>query len=178
MKSIPLFNRAQSGLVTVVDDEDFLRFQHYRWRLSSSGYAIRSYVREGHEVLVSLHREIMQAPKGLVVDHINHDTLLNTRENLRVVTQQINLMNRRLFSNNSSSMKGVIRQHDQWLARIQKGGIHFHLGFFADLTSAGLAYDSAAMLLFGEEYVWRNFPDLPIPSWIEALVRQHLATAG
>ena len=40
-----------------------------------------------------LHRIIMQAQKGDVIDHINHDTLNNTRENLRVTTTSGNLKN-------------------------------------------------------------------------------------
>ncbi|MDQ0062366.1 HNH endonuclease [Paenibacillus harenae] len=41
-----------------------------------------------------LHRLLTNAPKGLVVDHINHDTFDNTNENLRIVTASGNARNR------------------------------------------------------------------------------------
>ena len=41
-----------------------------------------------------LHRYLLNAPKGLVVDHINGDTKDNRIENLRLCTQKENLQNR------------------------------------------------------------------------------------
>ena len=41
-----------------------------------------------------LHRYLLNAPKGMVVDHINGDTKDNRLENLRVCTQKENLQNR------------------------------------------------------------------------------------
>lgn len=41
-----------------------------------------------------LHRYLLNAPKGLVVDHINGDTKDNRIKNLRLCTQKENLQNR------------------------------------------------------------------------------------
>lgn len=43
---------------------------------------------------IYLHRFLMDSPEGLIVDHINHQTLDNRRENLRVVTHSENMKNR------------------------------------------------------------------------------------
>ena len=50
--------------------------------------------RGGRLCCVRLHRLIMQAPRGLVVDHINRDVLDNRKSNLRVVDHSVNNRNR------------------------------------------------------------------------------------
>lgn len=177
-QQIPLYNRAQRALFAIVDDDDFERLIDYRWRLNSKGYAIRSYSVDGKEILVALHREIMQPPPGLVVDHIDHDKLNNTRANLRIITQQQNLMNRRLFKNSTTGFKGVTYQHGKWLVRIEKDGQIIQLGFHTDLKTAALVYDCAAVRLFGAEYVWRNLPDQSFTLELESLVQGYLERAG
>jgi hypothetical protein len=106
-QQIPLYNRAGRSLFTWVDDNDFERAKLYRWRLGSNGYAIRSTIVDGKQIVLSLHREIMQPPPGYVVDHVDFDRLRNTRNNLRVLTVQQNLMHRRLFRNTSTGYRGV-----------------------------------------------------------------------
>jgi hypothetical protein len=170
-QSIPL----KKGRYTLVDDIDFSWLTQWRWRLSSSGYAVRSYTVNGKEVLVSLHREIMQPPPDLVVDHIDHNRLNNTRSNLRVITQQQNLMNRRLFQNNTTGFKGVTHEQGKWRARIDKDGQAIYLGAHADIKTAALVYDCAAIALYGEAYVYLNLPRKPFPPEIEALVAKYLA---
>src|SRR5688572_19518259 len=56
----------------------------------SLGYAVVSI--KGEKTL--LHRLIMNAQKGEIVDHINHDRLDNRRENLRIVNKSLNNYNR------------------------------------------------------------------------------------
>jgi len=162
----------------LVDDEDYPLLIGYRWRLNSHGYVIRSYTVNGRGSILALHREIMQPPPQLVVDHIDHNKLNNTRANLRIITQQQNVMNRRLFSNNTTGFKGVTYEHHQWHARVEKDGLRIHLGYYDDLKTAALVYDCAAVLLFGAEYVWRNLPTQPIPAALEALTREYLRRAG
>jgi hypothetical protein len=177
-QQLSLYNRARRDLFTLLDDQDYAWASQHRWRLNNKGYAIRSYTVEGKEIVLCLHREIMQPPAGLVVDHIDQNKLNNTRANLRLLTQQQNLMNRGQFRNNTTGFKGVIYQHGKWHARIEKDGRDIHLGFYDDLKTAALVYDCAAVLLFGADIVWRNLPQQPIPAPIEALVRVYLRKVG
>ena len=173
-RSIPL----TKGQVALVDDCDYPFLIQWRWRVNSKGYAVRSFTVDGKEIVLNMHREIMQPPKGMVVDHIDHNRLNNVRANLRIITQQQNLMNRRLFRNNTTGFKGVTYRNGRWHSRIEKDGIDIHLGLYEDIKTAALVYDCAAVWLFGAEYVWRNLPLEPIPAHIERLVLRYLAKAA
>ena len=48
--------------------------------------------------IVKLHRFITDCPVGMVVDHINHDTLDNRKSNLRICTNSENLQNLKIDS--------------------------------------------------------------------------------
>lgn len=55
----------------------------------------------------------MNPSKGMVVDHINHDTLDNRRENLRVVTTSQNQLNRgKGNKGNRTKIQGVSFRKD------------------------------------------------------------------
>jgi len=66
------------GLFAIVDAADYEWLSRYRWFLCGAGYAARH--APGKTIL--MHREIMQAPAGMVVDHINGNRLDNRRCNL------------------------------------------------------------------------------------------------
>lgn len=98
----------------------------------------------------------MQCQKGFQVDHINHDKLDNRKSNLRIVTQQQNLMNRKVFKNNKTGFKGVSVYGEKYRASIRKNGKREYLGFFKNPIDAAKAYDKRAIELFGE-YAVLNF---------------------
>ncbi len=98
-----------------------------------------------------MHRQIMGAPAGMVVDHVNHKTLDNQRENLRVCTQSQNNANQRK-TRGASRFKGVAwhKRTGKWHARIGKNGRRHHLGCFNNEALAAQAYNAAALEHFGE----------------------------
>jgi hypothetical protein len=63
-----------------------------------------------------LHRAILRAPKYAPVDHVDRDTLNNTRGNLRVVTVSENAHNSKLGARNKSGYKGVHQEGNSWIA--------------------------------------------------------------
>jgi len=85
------------GFVALVDDEDFYELSKYTWRASSdyrTYYALRS-VREYKKIKnLSMHRQIMDFPENMLIDHINHNGLDNRKENLRICTPAQNTFNR------------------------------------------------------------------------------------
>src|SRR4030042_700148 len=79
---------------TIVSPEDYGKLACKDWQLaenrSGNLYAARI---EGTQVIY-IHRVIMNAPKGQIVDHKNRQTLDNRRENLRFATKGQNNRNR------------------------------------------------------------------------------------
>jgi len=101
-----------------------------------------------------LHRYIMgcKSCDGMIIDHINGNTLDNRRENLRVCNHSDSQKNRKIQSNNRSGHKGVTwsKKQNKWIAQIQDNHKKIHLGSFDDLEEAALAYKEKAKELFGE----------------------------
>lgn len=100
---------------------------------------------------VLLHRYIMNPGTDMVVDHINNNSLDNRIENLRVCTMDENCQNRRLYKNSKSGYKGV-KWHSRnncWMVQVGSKP-RFHVGVFESKHDAALAYDAAAIQIYGE----------------------------
>ena len=145
------------GKSAMVDAADFEWLNRYKWRTTggSGGYA-RSTIGGKN---VAMHRLIMNASPGLVVDHINGNIWDNRRHNLRVCTVAQNARNRRSLRG-TSRFKGVswnARCH-KWRAAIYCMGKKIRLGDFENEIEAARAYDRKAKELFGQ-FAYLNFPN-------------------
>ena len=108
--TIPLLN----GDFTVVDDDDYEDACQFLWRRNFHGYAMYAYTEKGKRREVFLHRYITDAPVGMVVDHLDHNRLMNVRSNLRLCSVQENLRYRQRFRNNDCGLKGVTAWRGRW----------------------------------------------------------------
>lgn len=148
------------GLTTTVDDADAPRVLRHEWHASESAkgrvYA-RAWVDGRH---VYLHRFVARAPRGLLVDHANADTLDNRRENLRLATPSQNGANTRTPERIVTRYRGVSweARRGKWRARISIGGRDVYLGSFEHERDAAHAYDRTARSAFGV-FARLNFPD-------------------
>ena len=148
------FNR-----VAIVDAEDYDRLSKYRWctvKGSRTCYA-KTFHLSG--AILSMHRMVANAPKGLFVDHINHNGLDNRRRNLRVCTYIENQRNKRPKPGCTSEYKGVhwCKGRNKFRANIYLNRKAIHLGYFKNEIEAARAYDKKAKELFGE-FAYLNFP--------------------
>jgi len=159
-KSVKLIPLTQ-GRFAIVDADDYDRFSQYKWSCSQDGNNFYAYtfLSEGNKKKrVFMHRLIMNAPKGLIVDHIDGNGLNNRKSNLRLCTKAQNVQNSRPRSNGSSKYKGVFwnKVNKKWSASIRKGDKRIYLGGFDDEIEAALAYDRKAAELFGK-FAYLNF---------------------
>lgn len=101
MKFIPV-GKTQKA---IVDDEDYEWLKDLKsWTLFNNGYAV---LHKGNGWNRSMHRLVMFAQQGQEIDHINGNRLDNRKCNLRFVTRQQNLYNKKKRNNTSSIYKGV-----------------------------------------------------------------------
>ena len=158
MKKIILNN----GIYAIVDNDDFKKVSKYKWRgvyskKSNTYYAARSTWDSltKKKSTMRMHRLILKARKGEIVDHINHNGLDNRKSNIRIVDNSQNQCNRVKRGDFSSKYKGVYRCADKWRALICFNKIKYHLGVFIKEIDAAKAYNKKAKELF-KEYAFIN----------------------
>lgn len=145
------------GLTAKVDPEDYERLSEWKWHASDVNKNGRPYAArgrrkcEGKPGLVYLHRVVLEAPEGAVVDHIARDELDCRKANLRLVTQAANSRNRRLSRNNTSGFVGVTwnKRAEKWSARARLDGRNVELGKFATRKGAAEARDEFVRTHYG-----------------------------
>lgn len=140
------------GKVVTIDDDDYEWINSYSWYVCASSDAPDYAATTGERgKTVLMHRLMMDAQPGEIVDHINGDGLDNRRSNLRICTPLQNGRNSKGV-NKTSAYKGVYaaRHGKPWVATIKVNGRTIHLGKFLNEIDAASAYDSAAKHHFGE----------------------------
>ena len=155
MKEIEISN----GMIATVDDEDYALLILWKWtaHLGARGryyYAARrqwSVVGgKKKKLTIMMHRQIMNAPKGMCVDHINHNTLDNRKSNLRVCSYTENRANSKIVKR-AIGYKGV-QKHSKntFMARIDVNGKRYRTYGLKTAEDAARAYDDLAIKHLGE----------------------------
>lgn len=140
-----------SKRVALVDLADRDLVSGFKWSLTGAGYVLT----HRGKLSLYLHRLIAGAGESEVVDHINGDPLDNRSCNLRIATRSQNSANRgpdRRRLGKSSRHKGVSwnKRDRAWRAYVHFQGKTRSLGTFATEDDAALAYNKAAVELWGE----------------------------
>jgi len=153
------------GKYAIVDPEDYERLNKYKWYASEGGstfYAARCVWEPVNKKkrTIKMHREIINPPHPLVVDHINRNGLDNRKANLRPATKSQNTINKPCIKQKGAHSKylGVTWQKsiNKWQAQIRAKGKPRVIGYFNDEIEAAKAYDRAAKK-YHKEFAVLNF---------------------
>ncbi len=157
MKLIDISTPKFPNMFAMVDDGDFEFLSQWKWYGMPGKGRVRVYrsIRVergagGKKRNICTHREIMNPPPGLMVDHIDGDGLNNQRSNLRICTNAENSKNRIQSRTSKRRFKGVRNTRgSKFNARIKVDFKEIHLGHFDTEEEAALAYNAAAIKYFG-----------------------------
>lgn len=128
----------------IIDIDDIEKIIQYNWYADRSKikshklFYFKTYLGKGK--YITMHRYIMgllEYDNIHVIDHINHITLDNRKQNLRLVTISENIQNSRVSQRNKVDCKGVSydKQHKKWSAYRKIDG-KMRKKLFSDLEDA------------------------------------------
>lgn len=146
------------GRIILVDEDDYDFLSTFSWYIADrkfSGYAWTWVNRKKTYMARLIMYENGHDIDGKYVDHKNHNTLDNRKNNLRICTNAENCRNVNKTVNKKSSIyKGVCarryKQNTYWHARLTYNGTSINIGCFKTEKEAAIAYNIHAVKYFGE----------------------------
>lgn len=117
---------------------------------------VATIIKEGEKRKIKyLHRLLFNlSDRKVFIDHINHNTLDNRRENLRLSNNRLNQVNKYKKSNCSSKYIGVTKnKYNTWDASIRNNKTRIKLGCFKTEEAAALAYNEASIKINGNHTI-------------------------
>jgi hypothetical protein len=157
------------GKVARIDAQDLDKVSSFKWRAHKSGTsdywrAVTTVSRSaGYKYRKNITMQSLifgPVTPGMEIDHVDGDSLNNTRANLREATRQQQSFNRGPLKR--SKFKGVKLnkpgRRKRFRSEIKSRGKTVYLGAFNTQEEAARAYDRAAREFYGE-FARLNFPD-------------------
>lgn len=149
------------GMFAQVDDEDYDWLNQWKW------YAIEKengfYARRADGAY--MHNLVFGVKKEMIVDHINHGTLNNQKNNLRHATVPQNQYNQKPRGG-TSEYKGVGKYKGSYRAKITLNYKTINIGLFDNEIACANAYNYFARRLFGEFARLNEVPYMTKEEWL------------
>lgn len=139
--------KTSRGAEILVDEDTWLHLNEAKWSITKAGYVVtgNSKFRRSY-----MHRYIMEAKRGDIVDHINGVRNDNRKSNLRIVTATVNAANKRKKPGLSSLFHGVSAHNNKWTAACHKNGTCEYLGIYESEEVAAWVRDQRVRELYAE----------------------------
>lgn len=141
-----------NGIALTVAEHHVERLSNFTWYYTTGVVKRMEHYGNLH-LNFPLANEVLQIDRRIKIDHKDRNPLNNLEDNLRIATPSQNMANRAKQRRKCSSIyKGVsFRKYNlDWESYIMKNRKRIHLGIFKDEKEAALAYNKAAIELFGE----------------------------
>jgi hypothetical protein len=148
-----------NGYTTLIDESDWIGktlflLPWYAAQLPGGKIYVVAKVRNqltGKLLVLRLHREVMNPPADLDVDHREGPGLDNRRQNLRFCNDPQNQQNT-ATRGGASRFKGVSwnRRKGKWQVAFRCHKQYYFVGYFTDEAEAARAYNAAILPLAGE----------------------------
>jgi len=150
--------KTKSGYEILIDDDDYRLVSQYKWHVYKDRNIYYA-TSKSNGARIKMHRLILNAQPGEIVDHIDGNGLNNQKSNLRICTVQENIRNMKAILG-KSKYKGVSfkKNMKKWQANIGFNYKMLFIGYFQTQEQAAAAYDEVARALFGD-YANLNFTD-------------------
>ncbi len=158
--------RDGTTMEALIDSDQIEKVGRYRWGVMrgkhGAFYVIANLPhKDGCGGQILLHRLVMDAATGALVDHIDHNPLNNTRANLRLASNGQNMQNLTRATKRSAS--GVLnvywyKAYQKWEAGITVNHKRVKLGYFKDIRDAEAAVKRAraALMPYSQEAMARQ----------------------
>lgn len=138
----------------IIDTKYYPLVSKYKWRTIKGGYA--STIMNGKSI--TLHRLIMNAKDGQLVDHIDINPTNNRESNLRFTTYSVNSMNRKAY--NKYGIKGIElhenkKTKDKYSAYFRCNNKQYHSPCYDTIEEAMFARFILEQM-FSSDYLYRE----------------------
>jgi AP2 domain len=146
-----------------IDRTDYDLISPFKWcsvkgRKTLYAAAHKTVALGGRGELILMHRLILGARRGEIIDHVDDNGLNNTRKNIRILSNSLNIL-RQGTRPHSSKFRGVsfIKGRGKWLAFITVNRRTIRLGRFSSEEEAARVRDRAVYASHGPLAIL-NFP--------------------
>jgi len=163
-KGVKMEFKTNNGHTFLIDESDYETIKALKpyGHKRTTGHIYMMYDETWRNTGKYVHRLIMDCPKGLVVDHIDGNTLNYQRDNLQCITQSLNMCKMKDRAN-QSGLRGVYEdkrgRKKPWRAEVSRKGKKVFVKSFYTSQEAGLARDKFLRENYPQCAVY-NFDDI------------------